>query len=106
MNRGQKLAVLYALLITLAGVLAACGGVPKDVKDALDSRIPGSQIRSVQKAKMPAGDSAAEGWCVVTEKGGIKTNWVVLKQTVGENDLLSLFQGADKQMLSRYGCSK
>lgn len=97
--------VLLGVLVILAVVLAACGGVPKDAKESINDRIPGSQVRSAQKAKLPPDDTADKGWCVVTEKGGTTTNWIVLKGTVGESGFTSVFQDAPEEMFTGYGCT-
>jgi hypothetical protein len=102
----KNLALLFVLLIISALLLAACaGGVPDNVKNELESKLPGSQVSSAQKAKIPAGEPGKNAWCVVTESSGNKTNWVVVENTLEQSTFLAYLQGADKAMFSKYGCT-
>ena len=104
MNR-KKLAILLGLLVAMSVLLAACGGLPRDVKDTLEAKAPGSEIISVQKAQIPDNQAAAKGWCVVTEKGKNRTSWVVLQGTVAGSKTESVLEGADYELFQKFGCT-
>ncbi|GEM_PF-6500380 len=100
----NKMIIRILVIITWALTLVAC--TPGYVKDTIESNSPGAQLISAQKAVIPAGESDDEAWCVVSQRGGIKTRWLVKQATIagGETVILNFLEPPEEDFI-KFSCT-